>query len=577
MDEQSYWNRPRRRLLSRRSLLATGAALTGTGLAAACGKSAKTGSGSASAPAPSATDTPRVGGTLNVSQIATPATLDQQRNTSGNIGNVVGAVQSALLRFKTGADFHVAENHDVENDLAVSVESPDAQTWTIKLRTDAKFQNIPPVSGHAVEADDIKATFVRAVGKDNPGRGAIDMIDADQIQTPAKDTVVFKLKYPYASFLGKMASTVYGSIYPREILSPGYDSAKTIIGSGPFILDSNQPDVAYILKKNPEWFQKGRPYVDSIRWGIIPDQSQIQAQFTGGHLDVIGNLEGIPVSPNDVATYKKDNPKAQVIRSDPAAPQLLYFQLGDPSSVFQDVRVRRAFSMAIDRDAIGKAVWNNDAEQQFHVNLSQGKWALHGNELPAATAPWYKFDPAGAKKLMEAAGVADRQFKLLYIVPFQGPEYVKVSLAIANMLSQAGIKIAPVQQDYTKDYFGGGKGIRYGNFDKDSVVCTGISALDDVDEFIFNYYATGATQGLSRLKDPDLDAMLSKARAIVNTDERVKAYKDIQIYIADKMYSVAGLPEPYVYMMVSPRVSNFQWSYTHSYATESYSKLWLQA
>jgi peptide/nickel transport system substrate-binding protein len=565
-------------MVTRRSLLATSAALTATGLAAACGNRAKSTSGSAATSSTSAaSETPRLGGTLNVSQIATPPTLDQQRNTSGNIGNVVGAVQSALLRFKTGADFHVAENHDVENDLAMSVESPDAQTWTIKLRTDAKFQNIPPVNGHAVEADDIKATFVRAVGKENPGRGAIDMIDPDQIETPAKDTVVFKLKYPYASFLGKMASTVYGSIFPREILAGSYDSAKTIIGSGPFILDSNQPDVAYVLKKNPEWFQKGRPYIDSIRWGIIPEQSQIQAQFTGGHLDVIGNLEGIPVSPNDVETYKKDNPKAQVVRSDPAAPQVLYFQLGDPSSAFQDVRVRRAFSMAIDRDAIKKAVWNNDAEPQYHVNLSQGKWALHQNELPAETAQWYKYDPAGAKKLMDAAGVADRQFKLLYIVPFQGPEYVKVSLTIANMLSQAGIKIAAVQQDYTKDYFGGGKGIRYGNYDKDSVVCTGISALDDVDEFIFNYYSSNATQGISRLKDPALDDMLSKARATVDTDKRLKAYKDLQIYIADKMYTVAGLPEPYVYMMVAPRVRNFQWSYTHSYATETYSKVWLPA
>ncbi len=143
------------------------------------------------------------------------------------------------------------------------------------------------------------------------------------------------------------------------------------------------------------------------------------------------------------------------------------------------------------------------------------------------------------------------------------------------MLSSSGIKIAPVQVDYTKDYFGGGKGIRYGNYDKDSVVCSGISALDDVDDYIYNYFATGATQGLSRLHDPDLDAMISKARTQVDTNARVKAYKDIQIYIADKMYTVAGLPEPYAYNLVAPRVQNFQYSGTHGYATESFSKLWL--
>jgi peptide/nickel transport system substrate-binding protein len=575
MDECGYWNLRRRRV-SRRLVL--GSAAAATAVAVACGnRGAATHQSQAGSSAPSAANqTPVIGGQFNVSQIATPPTLDTQRNTSGNIGNAAGAVQSCLLRFKTGADVSVFENHDVESDLALSVESPDAITWTVKLRPDASFHNVAPVNGHAVESDDIKATFLRALGKDNPGRAALDMMDPDQIQTSDKQTVVFKLKYPYASFAAKMASTAYGSIFPREILAGSYDSAKTLIGSGPFILDSFTPDVAYILKKNPSWFEKGRPYVDSVRWGIIPDQSQVQAQFTGGHLDLIGNLEGVPVAPNDVATYSKDNPKAVIIKASPSSPQDLYFQLGDPASAFQDIRLRRAFSMAIDRDALKRAVWNNDAAPMYQVHLDLGKWALHENELPAETAQWYKFDPANAKKLLDAAGATDRVFKLLYIVPFQGPEYVKVSLAVANMLQQAGIKITAVQQDYTKDYFGGGKGIRYGNYDKDSVVCTGISALDDVDDYLYNYFSSNATQGLSKLKDPDVDSMISKARTLVDITARVKAYKDIQIYLSDKMYTVAGLPEPYVYNMVAPRVQNFSYSNSHGYGTETFSKLWLQ-
>jgi peptide/nickel transport system substrate-binding protein len=575
MEERGYWQLRARRL-SRRAVLAGAIALP-IGVSA-CGNRSNSAAKPASGSAPSAAGgTPKLGGQFTVSQIATPPTLDVQRNTSGNIGNAAGAVQSCLLRFKTGATVQVAENHDTESDLALSVESPDAITWTAKLHPDATFHNVAPVNGHPVEAEDVKDTFVRGLGKDNPGRAALDMIDPDQIQTPDSHTVVFKLKYPYASFTGKMASTAYGSIFPREALAGSYDTTKTLIGSGPFTLDSFTPDVAYILKKNPNWFQTGRPYVDSVRWGIIADQSQIQAQFTSGHLDLIGNLEGQPVAPNDVPTYTRDNPKAQVIKGDPSAPQDLYFQLGDPASAFQDVRLRRAFSMAIDRDALKKAVWNNDAAPMYEVHLDMGKWALHENELPPDTAQWYKYDPTNAKKLLDAAGVGNRAFKLLYIVPFQGPDYVKVSLTVANMLQQAGINITAVQVDYTKDYFGGGKGIRYGNFDKDSIVCTGISALDDVDDYIYNYYSTNATQGLSKLKDPDIDSMITKARTIVDEDARVKAYKDIQIYISDKMYAVTGLPEPYVYNMVAPRVQNFQFSGTHGYGTETFSKLWLQA
>ena len=146
----------------------------------------------------------QAGGQFNTSQITTPATLDQQRSTSGNIGNIVGALQSRLLAFKTSTDPKVTENHEVEPDLALTVESPDAVTWTIKLRTDAKFHNIAPVNGHAVTSEDVKATFTRALAKENPGRGALDMMDEAQIQTPSPDTVVFKLKYPFAQFKGKL-------------------------------------------------------------------------------------------------------------------------------------------------------------------------------------------------------------------------------------------------------------------------------------------------------------------------------------------------------------------------------------
>jgi peptide/nickel transport system substrate-binding protein len=578
MSEQNYWQRTQRRL-TRRSLFGVAAGTAGAAALLACGNRQASSGQASGTSSSSGSQTPKPGGQFNTSQITTPPTLDQQRNTSGNIGNIVGAVQSRLLAFKTGTDgATTTENHEVEPDLALSVDSPDAVVWTVKLRPDAKFHNVAPVNGHPVTSEDVKTTFVRALGKENPGRGALDMVDDAQIQTPAPDTVVFTLKYPFAQFKAKLASVAYSSIFPREIATGSYDSAKMPIGSGPFVFDSNQPDVAYTLKKNPAWHFQGRPYVDSIRWAIIPDTGQQQAQFTGGHLDVVGMVESAPVTPNDLTQYKKDNPKAQVVRSDPSSPQLLYFQLGDPASAFQDIRLRRAFSMAIDRDALNKAVWNNDAEPQFHVHLTQGKWALHQNELPSDTAQYYKYDPANAKKLLDASGFTDRQFKLLYIVPFQGADYVKVSLALANMLSQAGIKIQPVQVDYNKDYFGtNGVGIRFGVYDKDSVVCTGISALDNVDDFLWNYYSTKATQGISRLKDPTIDDMIAKARTLVDENAAVKAYKDVQIYIADKMYTVAGLPEPNSYILVNPRVQNYQFSVNHGYGTETFAKLWLNA
>jgi ABC-type transport system substrate-binding protein len=225
MDERSYWGRLSRRTLSRRSAIIS-AATSGGLIALACSSNGRGGQAPAggSQTAGQTSETPKPGGTFTTSNRDNAPTLDVHRTTSGYIKAPTSAMLSRLLRYKTGTDFKVSENHLVEPDLAVSAESPDAITWTVKLRPDAKFHNIPPVSGHAVEAEDIKATIDRANDPKNPARSGLDMIDPSQVQTPDKMTVVFKLKYPYAPFSSALASPNYFFIFPREAQAGGSDN-----------------------------------------------------------------------------------------------------------------------------------------------------------------------------------------------------------------------------------------------------------------------------------------------------------------------------------------------------------------
>jgi len=349
-----------------------------------------------------------------------------------------------------------------------------------------------------------------------------------------------------------------------------------VIGSGPFVLQSWTPDVGFVLKKNPNWVEGGRPYIDEIRWNVLGDNARMEAEFTAGHLDIIGDSDGLPIVINDLPTLRKNNPNATVLRRDPSAGSLMFVQLGDPASPFQDVRLRRAVSVGIDRDAISKAIWNNEAEPQFYAYLSLGDKALHMTDLPADTAQWYKYNPGQAKQLLQAGGMADHEFKLVYFTGFLGPSYEQTGQTLANMLQQAGFKITPFAGDYQRDYIGGGKGVRYGNYDKDWIIYTGLSGYDEVDEYMFNYFHSAATSGLAKLKDPEFDAMMSKARATLEETQRTKAYLDIQRYVADKMYAIAGLPQANVYTMVNPRVQNFQKSSSYGVGTEEFSKLWIK-
>jgi peptide/nickel transport system substrate-binding protein len=574
MQEDSYWRRAAGGRWARRRLFSlAGAGVAGLALTA-CRGAAQDTSRPAGNASPSAQGPPQPGGTFvwfrNKNDI-----LDPQRVSSSDQQSV-SAVYSRVFQFKTGLDPNVIANHDIAPDLGLSAESPDAITWTVKLRSDAKFHNVAPVNGRAVEAEDIKATFVRAFDPANPNRGSLDMIDPTQIQTADTSTVVFKLKYPYAPFRKMLASPTYAHMQPREALAGAYDPAKTVIGSGPFVLDSYTPDVAGLYKKNPAYFVKDLPYVDAMKLAIVPDPAQQLAQFTAGNLDEIGASVSQQFTAFDVDSIQKSNPKAVTIKSAYAIPNHIMFQLGDPKSPFQDIRIRQAFSMAIDRDVISKTVWGGQSEQVIHVPSYMGKWSLKVQDLDPKVQQLYKYNPAESKKLLEAAGATNLQLKLTWANSFGTPPFVKSAETIARFLNEVGVKSTLVVVDFNKDYIAGGKGMKNGFYAPDTVLLIAQSPYTDADDFLFNFFDSKSTSNNERLSDPAYDGMIDKERTLVDEDERLKAVMDMQRYLAEKMYGVSTVGT-YNWAFVQARVQNYQWSSTNDRPTETYAKVWFKA
>jgi peptide/nickel transport system substrate-binding protein len=572
-SESSYWGNALRGRLSRRRAIGAGLGAAAT-LAIGCGQK-KTESQSA-APAEtsagSANRAPQRGGTYNFYQISNPPTLDPQRTTSYFTQQPVGAVYSRLLRVKTGPDPKAAEANDVEGDLAAGAESPDATTWTFKLRPEAKFQNVPPLNGRGLEAEDVKASFMRALDPKNPNGGSLGMIDAAQISTPDSHTVVFKLKYPYAPFTKIVASPLYAWILSREALAGAYDPTKQLIGSGPFLFDSYTPDVAFSFKRNPDWFEKGRPYVDGAHYAIIPDSAQQVAQFKAGNLDELSRITA-----NNLDTVKRDNPKATLYTGSPDTVYALCGQLGDPTSPWADVRVRHAFSMLLDRAGIGAAAYGDKATPQAVVPLSYGKWALKPQDLDPNLAQNYKYDVAAAKKLLGEAGATNLSLKLAYAPNGYAQPYATIAETVSSMINAAGIKTNLVAVDYNSEYVNGGKGYRFGNFPKDTLVFgVGTGGYTEIDEILFAYYDSKSDRRNSQINDPTFDAMLDKGRMLVNESDRLKAYLDIQRYLVDKMYFITGWPGQPAYRMVQPWVQDYNYSAGYGFFAESEARLWLQ-
>jgi peptide/nickel transport system substrate-binding protein len=522
-------------------------------------------SGSASAPQPG-------GNFTTFSTLNYP--LDPQKG-SGSSQVVPAPAMSRVFLFKTSTNPATITDRVVQPDLGLSAESPDAVTWTVKLRPDARFHDVPPVNGHAVEAEDIKATYARALdpATANPNRGQLNMIDPAQIQTPDKQTVVFKLNYTYAPFRSLLASPAYSWIFPREAQSGGYDATKTLIGSGPFIMTGNEPDVAYTYKRNPNWHFKPMPYVDTLKIAVTADPSQQLAQFATGNLDEVQIFD-----PFSLPTVKQQNPKATVYKTEAGYPDGIYFQLGDPTSVFQDIRVRRAISMLIDRDAIAKAIYNGDNVRVVFVPALMGRWSVPIDKLDTDTKQYYQYNPNEARKLLDAAGVSGMQVRTADGVYSQNrPEFLKTAEFLNNSFNSAGLKSTLVNGDFNKDFIDAGKGWRQGYFPNDFILYAGaLASYTEADDWLYAYFHSKSTSNQEHLNDSTYDAMVEKERTLVNDDERVKAVQDIQKYFAQQMYSPSGVGS-YYYWAVQSRVQSYSFSDTLGKATEDYAKLWLKA
>jgi ABC-type transport system substrate-binding protein len=304
--------------------------------------------------------------------------------------------------------------------------------------------------------------------------------------------------------------------------------------------------------------------VDSVHVAVIPVTQTANAQFTAGHLD------DLTVGPNDLDQMKQQNPSAVILPVSSPVDSNIWVSFTDPTSVFQDIRVRQAMSMAIDRDALHKILYNNQFEDTVFLPGNMGKWSLHLKDLDADTAQYYKFDLNKAKALLQQTGILNQPFKWLYGDTTTGPQ----NDAMRNMMVAAGFKLSTVVVNYQKDYIDSGKGIRQGfGWQKDWIVFAGQQPFTEPDEMLYNYWHSKSTQNEEQLKDSMMDAMIDKERTIVKEDDRLKAVLDIQRYIAKKVL-ILNSGTGKTNQFLQSRVQNFGLATTMDSAI-TWSKLWL--
>jgi peptide/nickel transport system substrate-binding protein len=373
---------------------------------------------------------PKRGGILRVRGFD-PPNFDHHLTVAGFTQSTLSFVYSKLVRHQVGGDVPPG-TFILEPDLAERWEELDDTTYVFHLRQGVKWHNKPPVNGRELVAEDVKFTFDRFLTeKGNANRFLLDAVD--RVEVVDRYTVKFLLKEPYVWFLSVLAYPQSMWIVAPEVVQQFGDLKKveTAIGTGPFVLERYEPNVKTIFTRNPEYYREGQPYVDGVEWLVIPDESTGLAMYRTGQIDCGPGINWA-VRQQDLEALKKSHP--HLMYRDFLSQTGGVINMRTDMPPFNDLRVRRAISHAIDRQALVEAVWGR-GEATPAVARGLVEWTLAIDQLGAG-AQYYRYDPQEARRLLAEAGY---------------PKGFKTQLTVTSGLTRDLVDDAQLVQRYLKD------------------------------------------------------------------------------------------------------------------------------
>jgi peptide/nickel transport system substrate-binding protein len=445
---------------------------------------------------------PKRGGVLTRASAWDPPVLDPRLTNSVGLFQMATLAYNRLLRYPFSDEAKNNADLTLKGDLAEAWEgSSDFKTWTFKLHQGVKWHNVPPVNGRELVADDVKYAYEAYA---NEGVQSFTFQEIDGMETPDKYTIRIQLKTPNTMFPQNVAEAV-AVIFPREVLEEDGDLKKRMIGTGPFILKDFQRKVRAVLARNPDYFDKGFPYIDEYRILSTPDAATRLAAFRTGQSDILG-LQSLA----DVETVRRTNPTAVVQETTTTlSPFGLTLQVDKPP--FNDIRVRRAMSLAIDRQ---KQV---DTLYEGHAILGWGvPYIYWSDERPTAAdlGPYWQYRPEEAKKLLAEAGYANGFDTTLFYYEYFPQMTSQIQLVQQDLKRNLNIELKITKQDYTT-YFG-----RYAEGKWDGTAWgfqTGYAV--SLDERTYQYIHSKSPKNYFRVNDPVIDELTTKLR---QTPERAE-------------------------------------------------------
>ena len=507
------------------------------------------------------------GGTLRMRYLEPPH-LDINRTLACTTYHPLSYALSRLTRARTGvgADpFAVV----IEPDLAESwTTGPDATEFTFRLRRGVKTHNKAPVFGREFDAEDVRLSWdrYRAGGTQRDIFGLVT-----DVVTPDDHTITVRLAAPQVDFPTSIASWSY--LWPREVIDDEELLRGEAIGTGPFIHEQWIPGERAVFRRNPDYFEAGLPYVDEVVVSVEDDRETARSRFLAHELfdaDVLDDVEMqdlLDEAPDTALGFRFPRSRGANVNG-------WHFQLDNP--LFKDERVRRAISLAFDREAYDEArnAGDNQSPDGPFSNAPM-PWPYLFDRYPtgAANGPWYRFDPAQASALLQAAGYtadAPLSFEIVsYWFTESFPQHVVPG--INEQLPEVAIRYRNVDQQTYVD------SLASRSFDAAIGIQWGPPGYA-MDQWIFPWWHSRGGLNFNNVDDIELDLLLEQQRAETDAAARQALWLKIWERVHDRMYDV-WWPEPHVRGVQHHYVMNMRWhglagSYT-CFGSDQARSVWL--
>ncbi len=434
-------------------------------------------------------------GVLRIALGTSLSTLDPGRTTTGEEYIYDNLVFSGLTR--TRVDLAV------EPDLAESWDyTSDLKSWTFHLRRGVKFHD-----GREFVAEDVIKTFERVLDPKmvSPIRTNYEMID--RMTAPDTHTVRFDLKYPYGGFADIMSDRQI-KIVPHDHLA---ELPTKPIGTGPFMFKSYTPGDRMILVRNPTYWEAGMPRLDSVELRVVPEISVRVAALEAGDIDVIWEL------PPEQAKAIAAKPGVRVQSVATASWDAAIMNNATPP--FNDVRVRKAFNLAVDkRDVVELTLGGEGAPTHSPIPPTH---PFFNKDLPITKA-----DPAAARQMLAAAG-PPHGLTVPVIVPAGRAIREKLGVTLQQLAKPGGFNLEVQRVPFAR-YNAEVSG-------KAPLYIDGYFARPTVDTATYPFFHSTGSWNLRTFlyKNPEVDAVLEKARLTGKPEEQKPLYLTMQKYMVD--------------------------------------------